>query len=161
MFGSKTNLVLPLIIAFLILLLSWFGRGLQLWMSSIVGLDNLIYPVAVFFCVLAYLGNKFLVINVRGLLLSLLLLFILFISLKPDVTEYVHLGEYASFALSLTFIFNRQKNGLLKCFIIALGLGCFDEILQWINPTRIFDLRDIALNAFGALIGLLSFKRRE
>jgi glycopeptide antibiotics resistance protein len=43
----------------------------------------------------------------------------------------------------------------MTSFGFVLAVGYLDEILQGIHPERVFDYRDIALNTYGGLLGLL------
>ncbi len=61
--------------------------------------------------------------------------------------EYGLLGYFLFRALSLTV---KDKSIYLTAFLIGALVGTFDELLQWLTPDRLWDFRDVALNALAA-----------
>ena len=78
------------------------------------------------------------------------------LSLRNIPEETVHFLEYGLLSF---FIFRallhrvRDKSIYLTTSLLALLIGTFDEILQWITPERYWDFRDAGLNCLSA--GLL------
>lgn len=64
--------------------------------------------------------------------------------------EAIHFLEYGllGFFLFRALKFNiRDKSTFFIAFLIGTLVGIFDEILQWIVPLRLWDIRDVGLNA--------------
>jgi VanZ family protein len=55
---------------------------------------------------------------------------------------------------------NRVQWLELKVGLLSLLVGVSDELLQGINPERVFDLRDIFINVVGAILSIVLFKVR-
>lgn len=76
---------------------------------------------------------------------------------QPIYTEQFHLTEYGV----LTFLFYRvwRERGDATTFVLpvvsALVTGIADEWFQWFIPSRVGELRDVALNTIGIVAGLL------
>jgi len=159
---KNTHKIATLLISISVLLLSWFGRSIQIFLSESLGKENLIYFVLFFTAVVIFIIKKFFDFNLKLLPVALIILFSTIYFFKPDTSELIHFSEYGAFALSLLFIVNEKNSSkkILICLGFSFLLGLTDEILQEINPTRIFDLRDIAFNVLGALIALLAFKEK-
>nr|CRH08233.1 conserved membrane protein of unknown function. putative VanZ like protein [Candidatus Magnetococcus massalia] len=65
--------------------------------------------------------------------------------------ERVHLAQYAI----LGALLQRATHGCgSQALSIALAIGVGDEAIQYLLPNRYWDLRDVAMNGFGALIGI-------
>jgi VanZ family protein len=45
--------------------------------------------------------------------------------------------------------------GYAAAAALAAAIGYVDELIQWILPGRVYDLRDVAMNALGAVLGAL------
>jgi hypothetical protein len=45
--------------------------------------------------------------------------------------------------------------GYAAAAALAATIGYVDELIQWILPGRVYDLRDVAMNALGALLGTI------
>lgn len=78
------------------------------------------------------------------------------LSLRNIPEETVHFLEYGllSFLIFRALLHRvRDKSIYLTTSLLALLIGTFDEILQWITPERYWDFRDAGLNGLSA--GLL------
>lgn len=71
--------------------------------------------------------------------------------------ERTHLVEYGVVAVLVHAALQERRRGGgdvhrpgLAAFVVAAGLGLVDELLQWVLPTRVFDLRDVGFNALAA-----------
>ncbi len=77
--------------------------------------------------------------------------------------ERTHLFEYGLVAvLTHQALQERRTNGrrvrapaVLAVVTTAL-LGCIDEGIQWVLPSRVFDIRDMAFNCLAALMAVLA-----
>jgi VanZ family protein len=133
-----------------ILLMSVFGRSLQVWVAETIG-----YRMTAWI-----LGLSTLVIV--GLLISRLLkenerppwvhfawflpLFLVVPLLLERVEERTHFMTFGLFgALSMALF--PPRYALITCILGAAG----DELLQFYLPDRVGDLRDVAFNALAAL----------
>mgnify|MGYP001026922570 CR=1 FL=1 len=63
--------------------------------------------------------------------------------------EYGLLGYFLFQALSFSI---KDKTIYLAAILIGSLVGIFDEILQWIVPGRLWDIRDVELNAFAVAL---------
>jgi len=74
--------------------------------------------------------------------------------------EAVHFLEYGLLGFLLFWALRfqvRDKGIYLIAFLCGSLVGIFDEILQWMVPLRLWDIRDVGLNALSSglvLIGL-------
>ncbi len=73
--------------------------------------------------------------------------------------ERVHFMQYALMAgLAAAALRWHSSPALayLGAVMIAAGIGCFDEILQDVLPNRVYDIKDIIVNAQGAILGVVA-----
>ena len=152
------------ILLVLILILSWYGRAAQTIIREILGLQGLLMFVCLASVIFVFVGMKILRLR-QGYIRLLLLLYPsgIFI-LRANPEEAVHLMEYGAFAVSLSLIFAdsySQKRNYLYSVLGASILGIMDEGLQGINPTRVFDVRDIIINVIGAAVTAALFYPRK
>jgi hypothetical protein len=66
--------------------------------------------------------------------------------------EWSHIVFYGALSYSL----RRSGLSLVVCFLSSTSFGLFEEWLQGLSPRRIFDPRDVGLNALGSVFGLLA-----
>ena len=73
--------------------------------------------------------------------------------------ERTHLPEYGVAAClawrALAPSLPGSVPGYVASAVLASGIGYGDELLQRIVPGRVYDLRDVAMNAVGAVLGTL------
>lgn len=95
---------------------------------------------------------------VGGLLVLSVAYVWLLLQLGTSPAERLHLAEYGllGFFIFRAFLldFSYQKS-LLLAWLLACLLGAGDEGLQWILPSRVFEWKDIWLNAASSGLGLL------
>jgi len=75
--------------------------------------------------------------------------------------ERLHLAEYGilSYLLYVAFRMDFQEGKAYALgFITASGFGLFDELIQFILPNRVFEIRDVLTNIMAAGLGLLVIK---
>ena len=78
--------------------------------------------------------------------------------LRADPVEALHLIEYAAIGvLGFRALSHRAADPTLYPSALLLGaaVGIFDEGLQWLTPRRVWDLRDIGINALAVGIALV------
>ncbi|MBD3272069.1 MAG: hypothetical protein GF384_05980 [Elusimicrobia bacterium] len=72
--------------------------------------------------------------------------------------ERIHFVEYGIVAILLLRAFSFSINRRWIAFGASLGmctaLGYIDELIQYVLPNRVYDLRDVGLNAFSGLLSL-------
>jgi len=76
--------------------------------------------------------------------------------LLPIPEERIHLLKYGLLASLLFRDLRLSTTGPLAGLLSVFGAswaGCLDEFVQYFTPNRVADVRDIAINAVGALIG--------
>jgi len=71
--------------------------------------------------------------------------------------ERIHIIQYAGLGV-LIFPFQGKtswdKITLGYAFGLILLIGMGDEIIQWLLPNRVFDVRDILFNFLGGILGI-------
>lgn len=73
--------------------------------------------------------------------------------------ESLHFLEYGFLGLVTFRAFSHRIHNVLiyPCTVLLCScIGTYDEILQWVNATRIYDLRDIGWNATAACLSQLA-----
>jgi len=140
-----------------------FARG---WLDAIKSLlgQNLGFWFNLFVVtgVLTLLGflrfnKKFSAIQIGSLIIFFVFL-IFFVSLINIPEERIHIFQYAGLGL-LIFPFGKNlsldKTTMAYSFGIIFLVGTGDELIQWLLPNRVFDLRDIFFNLLGGGVGIL------
>lgn len=152
--------------AVLILTLIPFARRLEQLGSSVVHAAPILIASTIF--LVGFIGVFLLYLYVRelrrsltplnlGRHLSLLLCTCLAALFQLHLPiELSHIILYGMFAASLRIatISANPAASALPVVIAGTGLGIADELLQWLHPERVFDLRDISLNATATCLGL-------
>ncbi len=80
---------------------------------------------------------------------------IMFISLdRPE--ERVHFLQYAVLGIMIFKLFSPASsiNRLILSSTAVLLVGAIDETIQWFLPNRVGDLKDVALNFIGGVLGV-------
>jgi len=79
--------------------------------------------------------------------------------LRAQHLERIHLPEYATTAWlawrALGPLCPTAIQGYAAATALAAAIGWGEELLQAVVPGRVYDLRDVAANALGALLGIL------
>ncbi|MCP4896176.1 MAG: hypothetical protein GY906_04305 [bacterium] len=71
--------------------------------------------------------------------------------------ERVHFLEYGVLALLARHALSGHMSAAaqyLGAWLLASVAGWGDELIQWVLPTRVYDLRDVAVNSVAALVAL-------
>jgi arylsulfatase A-like enzyme len=96
--------------------------------------------------------------SVAGLLALSSVYIWLLLQLGTSPAERLHLAEYGllSFFVYRALVLDlNPKKALLLAWAIVIVLGAGDEMVQWILPTRVFEWKDVGLNAVSGGLGLL------
>ena len=82
-----------------------------------------------------------------------------FTSLRAQRLERTHLAEYGIAAWLAWRAVTPHVRGPFAAYVAAVLLGTAigwgDELVQGLLPNRVYDLRDVAMNAAGAVLGVL------
>ncbi|MCB1055780.1 MAG: VanZ family protein [Acidobacteria bacterium] len=76
---------------------------------------------------------------------------------QVDLVEKVHFVQYGLLAAAIYWALSprRDLSVLLLALLGTLAVGTLDELVQWWSPTRVGELKDIGLNVYAGLCGLL------
>jgi hypothetical protein len=89
----------------------------------------------------------------------MVLVFVIFYAIIKGLklpAERMHVLEYGLLAAIIFYALKKEQNAWLiytKILFIGAAVGLFDEVIQYFLPNRVFDLRDIAVNALSVLLG--------
>ncbi|MDB4349372.1 VanZ family protein [Omnitrophica bacterium] len=101
----------------------------------------------------------------RVLVISALLIMALLLAMHLEYpVEKIHILEFIILGWFVTrdsIKANSMISGILLACIFSLAAGALDEAFQIILPYRVFDWRDISLNAFGGLEGVVLYLLSE
>ena len=143
------------------------ARALRETVREHIGLQYFLY----FSIALVLLGGYFAIrnvqrrklpLNARLWLLAIFSAFLGYIyTLREIPEEAIHVSEYGLLGLlvyrALTHRVRDFSIYLMAALVVAM-VGVLDEYIQWLTPSRVFDLRDIRTNAIaGALSQLAIF----
>lgn len=135
------------------------GRALGGWADVLVGLAAaaLAIPYAAFYISIAKLFSRtFAALHfAAGVTAFAVFYYTVFLPI-----EAAHVLMFATFtaAYRLSRIRRPELTADLRAFVAGVLLAVLDEALQGLHPQRVFDTRDILLDAEAALIGLLFVK---
>ena len=84
------------------------------------------------------------------------LLLLIYLSLSLDVwVERIHFVEYAVLGLLISRAVNvKTLQGIIYTGCLVTLIGAVDEIIQWLLPNWVGDMRDVFMNSVGGLSGL-------
>lgn len=77
--------------------------------------------------------------------------------LRPPVDKLVHVGLFTSIGTLLWIALGAQR--VVVVLAVAMLLGVLDESIQWFNPGRSAEWRDLLADAIGACLGVLLGRR--
>lgn len=84
---------------------------------------------------------------------------LVFTSLRAARLERTHLAEYGIAAWLAWRAVRPHVRGQLAAYaaavLIGTAIGWGDELIQWMLPNRVYDLRDVAMNAAGSVLGVV------
>ena len=141
------------------------ARALRETVREHIGLQYFLY----FSVVLVLLGGYLAIRNVRHRKLPvsarvwLLVIFGAFLgyiyTLREIPEEAIHVSEYGVLGLlvfrALTHRVRDVSIYLMAALVVAM-VGVIDEYIQWLTPSRVFDLRDIRTNAIAGVLSQLA-----
>jgi VanZ family protein len=142
------------------------ARSMQKYISANIGRDFFTYAVITCivcgFCIgLYFLISKLKVKNISQYMWLLLFSSIMIyyaIKLKTYPEEAVHLIEYSILPFVVFRALSHKIHDwtvYITTVLIVSVIGTFDELIQWITPTRVGHYKDVQLNAISGLIGVL------
>ena len=165
---SRPNCFALLAFAYISLIYAGSGwaRGLQLWLTTTLGDCYRWLPVlgcALFLAFILGRGVQSLRAHTQLTKVFVLLLMSCYVAvlyLLKIPAEKFHLVQYGILVWLVTEALTGRLVGWrlhLAALLIAVVVGVGDELVQWIRPNRVGDVRDIALNTVSALLaqGLL------
>ncbi len=139
---------------------------MQKYVSANIGREfftqAVIFCIVCGFCIMLYfMITKLKVTNITQymwllLLSSILIYYTLKLNKYPE--EAVHLIEYSILSF---FVFRalsckvQDWTVYITTVLIVAVIGTFDELIQWITPSRVGHYEDVKLNAISGLIGVL------
>jgi len=86
-------------------------------------------------------------------ILGIFVLFIVFSLDRPE--ERIHFIEYGILGYLIIKAFdNTNLRTIVISSILVFIIGLVDEFIQWLLPNRVGDLRDVAMNTIGGLLGI-------
>ncbi len=143
------------------------ARALRDTVREQIGLQYFLYLAIALVLLGAYFAiknvlHRKLPLNARLWLLAIFGAFLGYIyTLREIPEEAIHVSEYGILGLlvyrALTHRVRDFSIYLMAALVVAL-IGVIDEYIQWLTPSRVFDLRDIRTNAIaGALSQLAIF----
>ena len=132
-----------------------FARAFREVVAEKISLEFFLYftvALALIGGVMAFINlyNRRLPINAYFWLFGIVVAFLVYIyQLRNIPEEAIHVAEYAAIGI-LVYRALLHQNRDFSIYILAtlvVGMiGVIDEYIQWIAPTRVFDLRDIITN---------------
>ena len=143
-----------------------FARGLERWIVASFGAQAFLVAVfAVVVTAAAVTWHEFARLGLRAraaIALGVAIYAGTAWRLRGNAVEAVHVVEYGVLGvLALRALGHRGRDALLAptAVLLAASVGAVDELLQWLAPNRVGDLRDISVNAIAAAGGpaLLAF----
>ncbi len=81
-------------------------------------------------------------------------------TLRAQPIEALHLLQYGGLGWlgwRVTRVRDASALAFLSAALLGAGVGVIDEAIQWATPGRVWDLRDIGINAFAATAAQLPF----
>ena len=137
-----------------------FARAIEAWVVAALGAQAFLLGVlAVVGTAAAFAWRSFARLGLRarlGLALGVAVYGGTAWQLRGNAVEAVHLVEYGVLGLlALRALASAGRDALLapSAALLAMSVGVLDEGLQWLAPHRVWDLRDIFLNALAATGG--------
>lgn len=72
--------------------------------------------------------------------------------------EKLHFLEYAGVGYFSYRVYRDMKKRYMAAILTVVVISLFDEAIQYLLPNRVFEIRDIAVNIFGGILGLVIVK---
>ena len=135
----------------LTLLKNLMGSGLGLCVNLLLVLIGVIFLASLLF-------NRTRTWYQVGTFVSISLVMAFLVGKIEIPEERIHLLQYGGLGyLTLSSLQCYPTNFLIysSAFGFVLLVGCGDELIQWLLPNRVFDLRDILFNILGGVGGIV------
>ncbi len=141
------------------------ARGLRNFVGQYLGSEVFVYAVVLLVLLAAItaarnLRRRRLPISAYIILILIFLLYILLVFELRDIPEEaLHVVEYGVLGL-LVFraLLHRVRDFsiyIIACLVVGM-IGIIDEFIQWIVPSRYYDLNDIKLNFIAGLLSQIT-----
>lgn len=134
------------------------GLGYLRWLSGGLAVAGGVAFVAAVVRIRRFRWRRYGLLAVAGLLVALQVVAWGTGQEEVDAVERVHLLEYGLLAMLFARAFRPYHGGLLLPVLCLLGVGLVglaDETVQWLTPVRVGDMRDVLLNVYAGLVGVL------
>jgi VanZ family protein len=79
----------------------------------------------------------------------------LVVSFSPR-DKLLHAGSYLILMVWFSGLYRRERHIVIALLLLAFGFAL--DVAQRATPSRVFDMRDVAANAGGILVGWLLFR---
>jgi len=141
------------------------ARALRELVAEQIGLDFFLYltvALALTAGMLAFrnLRNRELPTNAYIFLFAIIAAFMAYIYQLRDIPEEaIHVAEYGAISILVYRALahrTRDFSIYIMASLIVGMIGVLDEYIQWIEPSRVFDLRDIRTNFIAGALGQLA-----
>jgi len=141
------------------------ARALRELVAEQIGLDFFLYltvALALTAGMLAFrnLRNRELPTNAYIFLFAIIAAFMTYIYQLRDIPEEaIHVAEYGAISILVYRALahrTRDFSIYIMASLIVGMIGVLDEYIQWIEPSRVFDLRDIRTNFIAGALGQLA-----
>lgn len=86
----------------------------------------------------------------------ILIFFTITMQLIKIPEERVHILEYGFLGILVYKGYKISKQSLLRSVIFVGTIGVGDELIQWLLPNRVGEIKDIGLNLLGGIFGVLA-----
>ncbi len=134
-----------------------FARALEKWVVAHAGAGAFLIAVLALIALAAALGWRAVAKLGARARIALALGVVVYAStawrLRGNAVEAVHLVEYGVLGLlALRALAPGARDSLLApgAALLGVSVGLVDEALQWLAPARVWDLRDVGVNALAA-----------
>jgi VanZ family protein len=141
------------------------ARALRELIAEQIGLDFFLYVTVMLTLlagVMAFLNlrNRRLPTNAYLMLFIIVATFMAYIYQLRDIPEEaIHVAEYGAISILVYRALahrTRDFSIYIMASLIVGMIGVLDEYIQWIAPSRVFDLRDIRTNFIAGVLGQLA-----
>ena len=90
----------------------------------------------------------------RIMLIPMVVLFVGVLDLEVPA-ERIHFLEYGLLGFLVTKAIRKLNwKSISLALLFVLGIGAIDEVIQWLLPNRVGDLRDVIMNSVGGGMGI-------
>lgn len=131
-------------------------RDLDLLSAAVFALYAIALAGLVYYLVYSVQLSDALAFLALVLLAALVAALLVGIEIPEERVHFLQYGLMAALAGSALRARFQPALAYLLAFLLASGVGWFDEVLQDILPNRVYDLHDVLLNTQASLLGVVS-----